>query len=232
MLGAALLLFAFHLFPVQTTAADAAEAGGTAARYLALTFDDGPSGKATEYLLAGLRERGVRATFFLCGYRMEQFPSLVWQIADEGHELAIHGYSHAHMNTMAQSDVADELAETSGLITELSGVGARLFRPPGGLYSDAVLAAAEENGLSIVLWNNDPHDWSTPDAATVARRVASSASSGDVVLLHDMYRTSADAAFRIIDTLAAQGWQFVTVSELAALKGQTLTPGEILTLAP
>ncbi len=233
ILGAALVFFCFQLFSVQAGASGIAETGGgVPAGYLALTFDDGPTAGATEYLLDGLRERGVPATFFLCGYRIELYPSLVSTIAADGHELAVHGFTHAYLNTMEQAEIDKELAGTAELIAELSGVRVHTFRPPGGLYSEATLAAAEANGLSVVLWNVDPEDWRDHDAAVIAQRILAKARSGDVVLLHDLYRTSADAAFRVIDTLQARGWQFVTVSELADLNGQTLTPGQILALAP
>lgn len=222
LLAVAALFFAFFsCLPQQ------ADASGAPVGYLALTFDDGPSGAATEYLLEGLRQRQVQVTFFLCGYRMEQYPALVSQIAADGHELAIHGSTHAYLHRMAQPDILNELLDTSGLISELSGVSAQLFRPPGGLYSDAVLAAAQEADLAVVLWSVDPHDWRDRSADVVASRVLKQVKSCDIVLLHDLYRSSADAAFRIIDTLTAQGWEFVTVSELAAIEGTPLRAGAI-----
>lgn len=230
LLGAALIFLFFQFLSPMARASDAVETGGGQPRYLALTFDDGPSGKTTTQLLDGLQRRGVRATFFLCGYRMELFPDLVGRIAEDGHELAAHGYTHTYMNTMDEAAVLSELLDTSGLITELTGQHARIFRPPGGLYSEAVLSAAEQAEQAIVLWSLDPFDWRDKDAATIARRIVQQAQSGDVVLLHDLYQTSVDAALRVIDTLSAQGWEFVTISELAALTGQTLSPGQILSL--
>lgn len=201
-------------------------------RLIALTFDDGPTAGATDALLDGLRARGVRATFFLCGYRMELYPDLPARIAQDGHELAVHGFTHAYLHTLPQEAVAAELADTLSLISELSGRGARAFRPPGGLYSAAVLRAAEEAGLYLALWSIDPHDWDTRDSALIARRILASAKPGSVVLLHDLYRSSAEAAFAVIDTLRAQGWEFVTVSELAERTGQVPEPGQLLTVAP
>ncbi len=230
MLGAALIFLIFQFLSPMARASEAVETGGGQPRYLALTFDDGPSGKTTAQLLDGLKSRGVRATFFLCGYRMELFGDLVERMAEEGHELATHGYTHAYMNSMDEAAVLGELLDTAGLISELTGVQTRIFRPPGGLYSEVVLSAAEQAGQAIVLWSLDPYDWRDKDVATITRRIVQQAQSGDVVLLHDLYRTSVDAALRVIDTLTAQGWEFVTVSELAALTGQSLSPGQILTL--
>lgn len=199
-------------------------------RLIALTFDDGPTAGATDYLLAGLRARGVQATFFLCGYRMEAFPALPARIAQDGHELAVHGFSHEYLHTLPQRAVERELSDTAGLIAELSGCAARAFRPPGGLCSDAVRRAAEAEGLFLVLWNVDPHDWDTRESALIARRILRAAKPGCVVLLHDLYRSSADAAFAVIDALRPEGWEFVTVSELAARTGSLPAPGSSLEL--
>lgn len=200
-------------------------------RLIALTFDDGPTAGATDELLGGLAARGVRATFFLCGYRMEMFPELPARIAEDGHELAVHGFSHAYLQNLPQEAVAAELSDTAALISELSGCAARAFRPPGGLYSDAVRRAAEEAGLYLALWSVDPHDWRDRDASLIARRILSEARAGCVVLLHDLYRTSADAALAVVDALQSQGWEFVTVSELAERTGGLPAPGEILELS-
>ncbi len=200
-------------------------------KLIALTFDDGPTAGATDYLLSGLAARGVRATFFLCGYRMEMFPELPARIAEGGHELAVHGFSHAYLQNLPQEAVAAELSDTAALISELSGCAARAFRPPGGLYSDAVRKAAEETGLYLALWSVDPHDWRDRDASLIARRILSEAKPGCVVLLHDLYRTSADAALDVVDALQSQGWEFVTVSELAERTGGLPAPGEILELS-
>ena len=198
---------------------------------IALTFDDGPTAGATDYLLSGLAARGVRATFFLCGYRMEMFPELPARIAEGGHELAVHGFSHAYLQNLPQETVAAELSDTAALISELSGCAARAFRPPGGLYSDAVRKAAAETGLYLALWSVDPHDWRDRDASLIARRILSEVRPGCVVLLHDLYRTSADAALDVVDALQSQGWEFVTVSELAERTGGLPAPGEILELS-
>ncbi len=232
LLRAALIVFLFQLFSPIARAADAVPTGGTLPRYVALTFDDGPSGAQTDYLLNGLRARGVRATFFLCGYRMEKYPGLVGQIAEDGHELAVHGFTHRYLHTMAEEEITQELADTAAMITELAGVQARVFRPPGGLYSEEVLTAAEDAGMSVVLWNIDTYDWRDKNAGTIAQRIVSQIHSGDVVLLHDLNRASADGALQAIDALQRSGWEFVTISELALLTGQELTPGQIFELPP
>ena len=192
---------------------------------VALTFDDGPSGRFTRRLLDGLKERDVEATFLLCGYRVELYPREAARIAAEGHEIGLHGYSHDPMCDMTQAQVTREIQKTAALLP----YDVRFLRPPGGKYNEATCAAAKKEGLAILSWSLDPKDWACDDAATITERVVEKAKDGDVILLHDMSDSSVTAAFRIIDRLKAKGFRFVTVSELAKIKGVTLTPGKVYT---
>lgn len=200
--------------------------GGDVAGYIALTFDDGPSGSITRRLLEGLEARDARATFFLCGYRLEQYPEIAPLIVARGHELGIHGYSHNSMKTMDRATLRLELEKTRELLLEQTGQTATLLRPPGGCCSETVSAVAEEQGLSIIIWSLDPKDWASHDAATLTQHTVPRSTDGDVILMHDMWNASVDAALASIDQLQAQGYVFVTVSELAALRGRELMPGE------
>ena len=195
---------------------------------MALTFDDGPSGRFTRRLLDGLKERDVEATFLLCGYRLKQYPAEGARIAAEGHEIGIHGYSHDAMNRMTEAQVAAEIRKTAGLLPG----SAAFLRPPGGKYNEATIAAAEQAGLAILSWSLDPKDWDCDDAGMITDRVVQKAKDGDVILLHDMSDSSVTAALRIIDRLRAKGFRFVTVSELAKIKGVTLQPGKVYTGFP
>ena len=176
--------------------APSVEAGNTkeAAGYIALTFDDGPSGAITEKLLDGLAARNVKATFFLCGYRIETFPEIAQRMAEEGHELGLHSNRHDYMQHMTKEEALDDLAECQSILTESTGVSARLFRPPGGLYSQALLAASRELGLSVVFWSVDPHDWDKEKSSQVLPYLLSHASAGDIILMHDLTEHSVSAA--------------------------------------
>ena len=182
--------------------APSVEAGNTkeAAGYIALTFDDGPSGAITEKLLDGLAARNVKATFFLCGYRIETFPEIAQRMAEEGHELGLHSNRHDYMQHMTKEEALDDLAECQSILTESTGVSARLFRPPGGLYSQALLAASRELGLSVVFWSVDPHDWDKEKSSQVLPYLLSHASAGDIILMHDLTEHSVSAALSFIDT--------------------------------
>ena len=210
------LCLTFLIFPVQ--AAQKNE------KYVALTFDDGPSGRFTRRLLDGLAERDAKATFFLCGYRIAQYPKETQRIFDEGHEIALHGYSHDCMTPMSRRQLAKALSATKALLPE--GCKALWLRPPGGCCSDGVRQVAEVTNLSILDWSVDPRDWATRDTAAVGRFVVERIQDGDVVLLHDMSDSSVDAALAIIDELQSQGFRFVTVSELVKIRDITVKPGK------
>ena len=192
---------------------------------IALTFDDGPSGAITEHLLDGLAARNVKATFFLCGYRIEKYPEIAQRMAEGGHELALHSNRHDYMQHMTKEEALDDLTDCQSILTETTGVTAKLFRPPGGLYSQDLLSASRELGLSVVFWSIDPHDWDKENSAQVLPYLLSHASAGDVILMHDLTEHSVSAALSFIDTMRARGYEFCTVSELAALSGVTLAPG-------
>lgn len=196
-----------------------------APKYVALTFDDGPSGRYTRTLLDGLSRRDVPATFFLCGYRLKEYPKLAQRIQAEGHEIGLHGYSHSSMKTMDNETLEREISDTFALLP----VGCRptFLRPPGGESSAQVANAAAQGDLAILGWSVDPKDWATHDAPTITTAVISRIRDGDVILMHDMSDSSVDAAFSIVDALKKQGFTFVTAKELARLKGYTVEPGKL-----
>jgi len=195
--------------------------------YLALTFDDGPSGEITTRLLDGLKKRDVHATFFLCNYRIQSYPDLLPRYLKEGHEIGNHSANHTILTTCDTGRLASELDQTNFSIEKYAGVKPTLMRPPGGGYNGAVLSAAADRDMSCVMWSIDPQDWKYHDRQTVAQSILSHVKDGDIILLHDMYNTSVDAALLVIDTLQAQGYCFVTVSELADIKGVDLAPGGV-----
>lgn len=205
-------------------------ARATEAKYVALTFDDGPSGRFTRRLLAGLEQRQVQATFLLCGYRLEIYPELAKKIHDAGHEIGLHGYTHKDMAQMTKGELLKEIRNTQKLLPD--GCEAVFLRPPGGSGTSLLEQIARQENLALLLWSVDPRDWAVHDAAAVEAAVVSQVRSGDVILLHDLSDSSVDAALSIIDRLHEDGFQFVTVSQLAALRGITPQPGVIYTAFP
>ena len=200
------------------------------AKYVALTFDDGPSGRFTRQLLKGLAARDATATFLLCGYRMEQYPELVTQIYEAGHEIGCHGYSHNNMRPMSRRDIAGEIEKMQQLLPE--GCAMAFLRPPGGCCSDNVRQVAQARGLAILSWSVDPRDWATRDTWAIEKTVLDRVKDGDVILLHDMTDSSVRAALDIVDNLKARGFRFVTASRLAVLRGRSPVPGKTYTSFP
>ena len=192
-------------------------------KLIALTFDDGPSGRYTQRLLNGLAERNVKATFLLCGYRMELYPELTEKIHKLGHEIGLHGYSHKTLEHSCREGVQQEIQKNMELIPD--GCEISFFRTPGGLCNKEVMEVARENELSILLWSVDPKDWAVHDVAAITNQVVSQAKDGDVILMHVMSDSSVDAALAIIDHLQKRGYRFVTASQLATEKNVTLIPG-------
>ncbi len=192
-------------------------------KYVALTFDDGPSGRFTRALLDGLYDRGVQATFLLCGYRVKEYPDITQRIYEEGHEIGYHGYSHKNMKELSRRTIASEITDTNALLPE--GCEPRFLRPPGGNCSDAVRQVAQARQLAILGWSVDPRDWATSDTAAIERSVLKNIGDGDIVLLHDMTMSSVRAALDIVDALLEENFEIVTVSELVRMRRANLKPG-------
>ena len=193
---------------------------------VALTFDDGPCAKSTAYLLQGLRDRGVHATFFLSGYRIDSDPADVTKIANAGHEIGIHGQTHSYFRGMERETLKGEILAVGDKIEALTGEVPKLTRPPGGLLDEQAKQFCRDNDLALILWSVDPEDWDPKKRAQTASNVVSKAKDGDIILLHDLTTANADQAFAIIDRLKVAGYEFCTVSELAESCGKTLCCGE------
>ncbi len=180
-------------------------------KHIALTFDDGPHPSYTKKLLDGLKERGVRATFFVMGEHAELHPDIIKRMHDEGHLIGNHTYSHIQLTSSNRQEFKDELVRTNKIIKDITGEEVQYVRPPYGSWDKSL---EKELNMFPVLWNIDPLDWNTPNASKVARRVIKNAEENAVILLHDYYSTSVDAAFMIIDKLTEEGFTFVTVDEI------------------
>lgn len=191
---------------------------------VALTFDDGPFAPTTEPFLDELAQRGVHATFFLIGKQIEGNEALLRRMAAEGHQIGIHTWDHVGLNGLNDRDFYAQVGRTDDAIRAVVGGEGFALRPPYGYVDDRVKSRA---GAPVILWSVDPEDWKYRDADRVARHILENAKDGDIILLHDIYPTSTQAALTVIDALQARGFRFVTVDELAALRGVELKPGEV-----
>lgn len=182
---------------------------------VAITFDDGPSTVYTEILLDGLKERGVKATFFLTGREIQYSEDVVKRMSKEGHIVGNHTYSHIDLKRTNYQKAREEIEKTNQCIKRVTGKTPKYIRPPYGDWDEKLL---EETDMSIVLWTVDPEDWKDQNAAIVAKRVIKNTEPGDVILLHDIFKTSVEAAFIIIDELQEKGYEFVTVDKIDSAK--------------
>ena len=191
-------------------------------KYVALTFDDGPRRVTTERLLDGLKERGAKATFFLIGQQIEDNAALVARMAEEGHQIGNHTWSHQRLDGILPDEAAQEVARTEAALEALLGGGEYWLRPPYGQVAEGV-----ELGVPMVKWCVDPWDWESRDAEKVTRAILDCVEPNSIILLHDIYSTSVDAALRVVDRLQEEGYWFVTVEELLWLNGVTPEAGRM-----
>ena len=185
-------------------------------KYIALTFDDGPRRGTTEKLLQGLRERDARATFFMIGQQIPGNEDLLQQMAADGHQLGDHTYTHAQLSKLTPDLATEEIRKTETLLEKAVGPDEFWLRPPYGLIDKAQAAVVK---TPMVYWSVDPEDWKVLDTQKVVDHVLSHVKPGSIVLLHDFYPTSVDAALILVDKLQAEGYTFVTVEELFSLQG-------------
>ena len=170
-------------------------------------------------MLDELKQRDVKATFFVLGSRVPGNEELIARMVNEGHEVGNHSYSHPIFKKMNQAAISQEITRAADLIEQAGGVRPWLVRPPYGDVSSPVKAALSE---PLILWSVDPLDWKLRDTDAVVKAVLSTVRDGDIVLLHDIYSTTVDAALIVIDRLSEEGYDFVTVSELFEETGKPL----------
>lgn len=193
----------------------------TTQKVVALSFDDGPYPVATPELLKVLRAKGVKATFFVLGKNAEKNPQILAQVVADGHEIGSHSYNHRFPTRMSKEEFIADLQKAEDVI---SSVAPRpvLFRPPGGAYSDSLVAAVQSKGYTLVLWSIDPRDWAQPPVGQVVNNVMQNVKPGRIILMHDGQwpLPTPEAVGIIIDRLHEQGYQIVTVGQLLQYAGQ------------
>lgn len=187
-------------------------------KLIALTYDDGPSPVITSKLVSLLRQKNVHATFFMQGDSIKAFPAKAREVAQspDAFEIANHSVTHKQFTRLSDEGIRRELEGCNDLITSVSGRSPRLMRPPYGAWNGRVRDICENMGLKIILWNVDTNDWRKRTADQIVSTILTEAHDGAIILMHDRFNTSLEATGRVIDALSAQGYRFVTVSELIA----------------
>ncbi|MEE0425956.1 MAG: polysaccharide deacetylase family protein [Blautia sp.] len=178
---------------------------------VALTFDDGPNKKYTPALLNELGKRGIHASFFLMGKNIPGNEKLVQQMQKEGHLLGNHTYNHVELDKIPVAQARTEVERTSNEIYKITGVYPQYVRPPFGAWPknfDLLVT------MFPVLWDVDTLDWKSKNVDCIMRLVRSQVKDGSIILMHDGYQTSVDAAVQIMDELLERGYEFVTVDQL------------------
>jgi polysaccharide deacetylase family sporulation protein PdaB len=184
---------------------------------IALTFDDGPHPTQTMKILELLDEYGVKATFFVIGENAEYYPEIVAQEVSRGHEVGNHSFSHPNMSKFTEDEISAEIRRTDEAIKRAAGITPRIFRPPEGAYTQSVVRAAEKTKKQTVIWTVDTMDWAKSPCDKIVENVKSNVTSGSIILYHDHTHRDAhtyESLAVLIPYLKAQGYEFVTVSEL------------------
>ncbi|CAH1220094.1 polysaccharide deacetylase family protein [Paenibacillus sp. JJ-223] len=187
-------------------------------KVVAFTFDDGPHPVYTYQLLEIFRGAGGRATFFMIGQEMEAHPELAAAVHREGHEIANHTYSHPDLTKLTLETAREELLRTEELIREVTGETARIFRPPYFGVNDDILSLAAERGYQTIgAVNGGAKDWENPGIEYIVEHTRPTVRPGSILIFHDGYgerSQTVEAVRTLVKELAAEGYRFVTVSEL------------------
>ena len=212
----------------QAAEAAAQQSGGRAIDpskpMVALTFDDGPQPSVGNRIMDCLAQDGGRATFFMVGDRVASRKTEVQRMVREGHEVANHTMNHKYLQKLGAAEIQAQVTKCNDAIEAACGVRPTIMRLPGGNYNSTVVANTH---MPMIQWNIDTLDWKTKNADKTVAAVLDHVKDGDIVLMHELYSQSGDAALRIIPELHRRGFQMVTVSEMAAAKGHTLQAGKL-----
>ena len=191
---------------------------------VALTFDDGPDvSNITSRILDAFAGVGGHATFFQLGQRAEMYPEKIQRIVNDGHEIGNHTYDHSHMGDAVTSD---DIIRANDAIEAAGGVRPVSFRSPGGNTTELIRQTCIQENMTLYYWSMDTRDWYTKDAAETVSYIKSHVEDGDIILMHNIYDSSAEAVEEIVPWLVEQGYQLVTVSQLLVAKtGNLPEPG-------
>lgn len=190
-------------------------------KVVAFTFDDGPNPNTTPTLLTELNKRGMNASFFMLGRNAEKYPEVVKMVDQNGFEIGSHTYQHRNLKRISNEEQSYEINQTKNIIHRIIGKNPTSIRPPYGNYNDVTLSYID---TPIILWNVDTLDWKYRDANATYQNSIDQIEDGSIVLFHDIYYASIDAAIRMADELYMRGYLLLSVKELARAKQVTLTP--------
>ena len=198
-------------------------------KFVALTFDDGPRRGTTDRLLEGLRQREVKCTFFVIGRQIPGNEDILLQMQRDGHQVGNHSYDHEYLSRCQEETFHQQINKTQSLLRQVLGEGEYWLRPPYGMILPEQMTLVQ---TPLVGWSVDPEDWKLLDARQVSQAVLETVQDGDIILLHDFYPSSVEAALYLVDELQRQGFFFLTVQQLFRQKGVEVRAGELYLKAP
>lgn len=190
-------------------------------KVVALTYDDGP-GKKTGKLLRQLEAYDAHATFFVVGYKVSDYKSVMKKMKTIGCEVGNHSYSHVNLGSASMSKIRQQVQKTNSKIKAVTKESAALLRPPYGSVGTSLRNGAK---MPLILWSVDTRDWETRSASKTIRAATENIKDGDIILMHDIHNSTIEASMTIIPKLKKKGYEMVTVSEMAEIKGKKLKNG-------
>ncbi|MBI4733793.1 MAG: polysaccharide deacetylase family protein [Rubrobacteridae bacterium] len=221
LVGGAITYYEYHGIGCQ----DGITRRGPDENVVAITFDDGPNPNYTPQLLDILKEKGVKATFFVVGLHVKKYPDIAKRIVDEGHDIGNHTYTHKDMVPSTRRMVLAQVNKTDHVITKITGVKTSLFRPPRGIYGSAVRRLlVDEKKYRMILWSVSSVDWRGISATAIHKRIMRYVRPGSILLFHDSgalvrregasRENTVEALPTVIDSLIAKGYRIVTITEM------------------
>lgn len=211
-------------------------------RKVILTFDDGPHPHSTPYILDILKQRNLKAVFFILGLQANKFPNLVKRIHEEGHIIGNHTYGHKNLATMSPEAIEKEIEKTSNLLEKITGERPKYLRPPYGATNKKVIEVVNKAGMKIVLWTVDTRDWRSKSEKAILNEIDRQLSiskgklKGGAILMHDIYPATVKALGPVLDKLAANDYKIAAINKLGsteeefwAVKSPVMSKGSICT---
>lgn len=190
---------------------------------VAFTFDDGPYDKVTDRLVKVMAKNDSRATFFVVGNRVEKFADTLKNAYENGNQIATHTYDHSDLSKMKKAGIKKEMSLSVQVIKKITGQGPAMLRPPYGNVNDKMRKTIK---IPMIYWSVDTEDWKSRNKKAILKK-CKSIEDGDIVLMHDLYPTTADAVSSLVPKLRKKGFQLVTVEELFYYKGIDAAAGKV-----
>lgn len=190
---------------------------------VAITFDDGPSKDYTPIILDVLKENDARATFFVLGNEVKKNKETLVRMVDEGNEIGNHSYNHKDLTSISDYELYQQIVGTDEFIEDITGIKPTVMRPPYGFVNDRISSRIYK---PIILWSLDTLDWQNRNTEKICSNILDNVKDGDIILMHDIYGTTADAVKIVVPELVKRGYQLVTVSELNQYRQATMLPGQ------